>query len=178
MRQDVRTRRPARRLAPPSSPADVRPVGPCPALDAQALFALLHAARTWYPEPNWGTTMAFACTRDWVLKADLSRRSRRRERVLAQAERSAALTAEVGLWHPRKTWFVLHQRGRFLAANATPRLRVGARAWPFFYFYWCKRRLVARARAAGYRLDAREVNFGRVGLSLYYLDDEIYPLHR
>ena len=53
-----------------------------------------------------------------------SRRSRRRERVLAQAERSAALTAEVGLWHPRKTWFVLHQRGRFLAANATPRLRV------------------------------------------------------
>jgi hypothetical protein len=145
-------------------------------LDRARLFDLLCRAQAWQPEPDPRTPMALARADGWVLKANLKRRSRARGQALAQAEDAARLAAELRLWHPAKTWFVLHRCGRWLAASATPYLRVGALAFPFAWFAWRKRRLVARARAAGYRLDMRNANFGRQGLSLYYLDDEIYPL--
>ncbi len=182
MRQDATVRRRhARRLAPPRDAADVSVVpveGRPAALDAQDVLRLLRAAVTLYPDPSPRTPMAFAATRDWVLKANLRRRSRERERVFRDAAEQAALHARLRLWPPGKTGFVLHQHGRYLAGSATPRLRVLSEMPLRALFEWQRLRLMRRAAAAGYRLDARAANFGRLpgGLSLYYLDDEIYPL--
>lgn len=150
------------------------------ALDAEGVLRLLRAAVPLYPDPSPRTPMAFVLAGDWVLKANLRRRSRERERVWRETVEQAALHARLRLWPPRKTWFVLHQRGRYLGASATPRLIVLSDMRLRGLFAWQRLRLVGRAARAGYRLDLRSANFGRLpgGLSLYYLDDEIYPLRK
>ncbi len=183
MRQAVARRPHARRLRPPRDASDVLVVRLAQgrtALDAGRITALLREASVFYPEPSTRTPMAFALTRRWVLKANLRRRSRDAERAFQEAGAAAALHARLGLWHPAKTWFVLRERGRFLPGNATPRLHLLSEMPLRALFEWQRLRLVWRAAQAGYRLDARGVNFGRApgSLSLYYLDDEIYPLRK
>lgn len=151
------------------------------ALTSQDIFALMAQSSDWRPALDPRTPMAFALAPGWVFKSDLSRRHRDAGRVSREVARMIELTANVGVWHPSKTWFLLRLRRRHLVCSATPLLVVprmtGVRR---LIAQLQKRRLTARAAACGLRLDDRRSNFGfEPGRwRLYYLDDEVYPLRR
>jgi hypothetical protein len=151
------------------------------ALTAPDVFALMSQASDWQPTADPRTPMAFAMAPGWVFKSDLSRRHLDRERVTREVRRHMALTAQVRIWHPAKTWFLVRIRRRYLACSATPLLRVlGVPDLRWLLLRPERRRLAARAATYGLRLDNRRGNFGVEPWSwrLYYLDDELYPLGR
>jgi hypothetical protein len=173
--------RPSRRLGHPETPGCVTVVEPNGALTPPEIFALMTQSTDWRPAPDPRTPMAFAIAPGWVFKSDLSRRRLDRERVVRDVSRMIDLTAKVGVWHPAKTWFLLRLRRRHLVCSATPLLiippKIGVRR---LLARLQKRGIVARAAACGLRLDERRRNFGYDpgNWRLYYLDDEVYPLHR
>jgi hypothetical protein len=151
------------------------------ALTARDIFSLMSRASDWRPTDDPRTPMAFAMAPGWVFKSDLSRRHLDRERVAREVRRHMALTAQVRIWHPAKTWFLVRIRRRYLACSVTPWLRVSrAPDVRWLLVLPQRRRLAARAAACGLRLDHQRGNFGFEPWSwrLYYLDDELYPLRR
>jgi hypothetical protein len=172
--------RPSRRLRPPADPACITVPLANGALSAGQIFTIISTAADWRPADHPRTPMAFALAPGWVFKSNLSWRERNRARAIERVMQMIELTAKLGVWHPARTWFLLHDRRRYVPCNATPLLMPPPQAGVRRLLSWFEQQhLIVRAAAYGVRLDHQPYNFGcdRDTRRLYYLDDEVYPLH-
>jgi hypothetical protein len=171
--------RPSRRLGRPVDVDKIIVSEPNGSLSPQQIFSLFSKAQDWYPTADVRTPVALAVSDGWVFKSRLTTRSSDLGKAEQEVQRMIRLSADLRVWHPAKTWFVLHDRRRYLPCSATPLLVQASRA-PFrrlFGLFGITRKLM-HAASLGLRLDPMPWNYGFSGTSvrLYYLDDEVYPL--
>lgn len=173
-------RRRSRRLGRPKTPDCITFVEPNGALSAMEIWSVMSRSEDWFPNMHPRSPMALAIGRDWVFKANLTKRSLDRRQAESELLRMIRLTIQLGIWHPAKTWFLLHDRRRYVPCNATPVLPlIEELGWLARYRARMQMRAMeAIVRRAGLKLDLRDDNFGldRTNQRLYYLDDEVYRL--
>lgn len=183
---DVRPVVNGRRLPQPSSPAAITLLTDGE-LTAQAIFRHLKdpTAVTWRHVFAWKRYMRFLVVAGWVYKCNLAQAESGRERATANAARFIDRSRRLGVWHPRKQWFVVEDGGRYWAANVTPRLptlaeldgmtprnplrlqRWHGRRWQLVLRVLLRHRLLLDSKPTNFGLDWRQAR-------LYYLDDELY----
>jgi hypothetical protein len=171
--------RPSRRLGRPVDVDRIIVTEPNGSLSPEQIYSLFTRATDWRPTADPRTPVALAVSDGWVFKSRLTKRSFDRGAVEEEVRRMIWLSTELRVWHPAKTWFVLHDRRRYLPCSATPLLVQASRA-PFRRILGLCGivKMLREVASFGLRLDPMPWNYGFSGssLRLYYLDDEVYPL--
>ncbi|MDQ5822902.1 MAG: hypothetical protein M3441_01655 [Chloroflexota bacterium] len=169
------------------------------------LFSLLvdSSSEEWHHKvaPDSPTRLLFS--RGHVIKTDLIRASECLAEVRARAAASMRLTRSVGIWHPGKTWFILHAHEQYWPCNITPLLDSVASLLALnerqdeslvkIHFYmrlwskpasWHKWLMWLKVITLGLKIVLRHrlfidlspsnLGFERGQTKLFYLDDELY----
>lgn len=193
----------------PQTPGDVLVVPREDGFSSLDLFSLLvdSSSEEWHHKvaPDSPTRLLFS--RGHVIKTDLIRASGCLAEVRARAAASMRLTRSLGIWHPRKTWFILHAQEQYWPCNITPlldsvasllalngpqdegliNLQFYMRLWSkpsswHKWLMWFKVITLGLKTLLRHRLfiDPSPSNFGfeRGQPKMFYLDDELYSFKR
>lgn len=189
----------------PVTPSDVTVIHRPGAFSSLDLFSLLvdNSSEEWDHKvgPDSSTRLLFSQGK--VIKTDCTRASGCPAEARAIVADSIRLTRSLGIWHPAKTWFLLHAQGHYWPCNITPLLESVADSLDidaqqdqglikiqFFMKLWSKpaswrnwltwHRVITFCLKIAIRhklfMDTSPSNFGcESGRNrLFYLDDELY----
>lgn len=174
----------------PKTPADLVIPGPGEGLFHAELMALLGNSQQEQWRHKTGVVGAqegsakhnlrLVLSGGWVLKTHADGLFTTEAEAIGEVCKAMALATRLGVWHPRKTWFVVRTDAAWWACTATPRLTILRElpSWPEKVDGWCAMLHLALRiiLAENVLLDINPSNFGYDGAGdrLYYIDEETY----
>ncbi len=180
----------------PQRPADILAWNSDIGFSPPQIYALLGdpAAREGQCEVDATSSTRLLYSRGWVFKANTDRRSVDLATAQARTARSSELMGSLGVWHPLKTWFILHAEGYYWPCSLTPRLVTlqdvhdaakqetqggkRVRQWGRYLRLWSKAICLCVKSELRHRLhlglESDNFGFEQGNETIYYVDDEVY----
>ena len=181
LEESIEQRESAHAFPRPAGPQDILLDDAGGELAPEDLFALLtHPAARPAVLTHDRQSLRALISGNWFFKARPEDRGL--ERTTMRGELSAANRAmtALGIWHPRKTWFLLHDGCDYWLCNATPVLRTIDQAgrWERWRLRWRALALARQVALHGRCIDLQWCNFGteKGDGRVFYVDDETYTL--